>query len=189
MARRGWKPAELARRAKMNQGVISRMLNREVASDMQTLERLAKALGKKLPELQPAPDARLSEGQGMALGATGLPQGEGSGRGGGMVGEPSETYSGGAGANPASSTVAVETAPALAPTRALKPDQEETATMAANALRAALRLVQTNLHGAKDREIMAEELEHFADQLRKRLGFADAAADLYKAALNLRRQP
>ncbi len=59
--------------------------------------------------------------------------------------------------------------------------------MAANALRKALQLVQTNLHGPRDREIMAEELEHFADQLRERLGFADAAADLYKAALNLRK--
>jgi len=40
----------------MSQSVISRMLRREVATDMQVLERLAKALGKPLPELQAVPD-------------------------------------------------------------------------------------------------------------------------------------
>src|SRR5258706_2818352 len=39
MARRGWKPAKLAQQAKMNQGVISRMLGREGAPDIPTLDR------------------------------------------------------------------------------------------------------------------------------------------------------
>lgn len=188
MVRRGWKPAELARRAKMNQGVISRMLSREVATDIQTLERLAKALGKNLPILQPASEQVLPEGQGSTATAPRLPQAEGSGRQERAGQAGGETYPGASGAKRASSAVALEPAPALDTTATrLRPDQEGTAAMAANALRKALQLVQTNLHGPRDREIMAEELEHFADQLRERLGFADAAADLYKAALNLRK--
>jgi transcriptional regulator with XRE-family HTH domain len=83
MARREWKPAELARRAKVNQGVLSRMLRREVATDITTLQRLAKALGGQLPALQPVAAEHLSEGQVMA---PRMPQerpsgvGEGAGR-------------------------------------------------------------------------------------------------------------
>jgi len=70
MAERGWKAAELARRAKMNQGAISRMLRREVAPDALTLERLAKAFGKPLPVLRLAPEPGRPPGGGRAARST-----------------------------------------------------------------------------------------------------------------------
>lgn len=117
----------------------------------------------------------------QAAAAPGMPQDERSGRL--RIAEPATSLASGTGKGATSSPVAVEPAPPL------RPEQKETADMAANALRRALYVVQNNLHGKRDREIMAEELEHFADQLRERLGFDAASADLYKAALNLRKQP
>jgi len=43
----------------MNQAQISRMLRREVAPDVTTLEKLARALGKTLPEFQAVPDSAI----------------------------------------------------------------------------------------------------------------------------------
>lgn len=61
--------------------------------------------------------------------------------------------------------------------------------MGANALQRALRLVQSNLHGPQDREIMADALERFAADLATRLHFHEAAYEIAMAALNLRKQP
>jgi len=91
------------------------MLSREVATDIQTLERLARALGKNLPILQPASEQALPEGQGSTATAPRLPQPEGSGRQERAGQAGGETYPGASGAKRASSPVALETSPPLPP--------------------------------------------------------------------------
>lgn len=76
MARREWKQAELGRRAKVGQDVLSRTFKRETAPDPDTLKRLARAFGLSLAGLQIAVADSLREGQEPPTSTPRLPQDE-----------------------------------------------------------------------------------------------------------------
>lgn len=187
LAERSLTPEGLAEVSGVAKSTVYRLLKAEVTVEESTLAALSKALKKPFPRLVRAPDGSPIKSD---VAGSGRPQ---AGRGG-------QGQARGASGNAYSAPltrVSESKAPPLALVEPIvtgqdypiRPDQEETASMGGNAVQRALREVQSNLKSRQDRIIMAEELEAFAKQLRKRLGFADTANDLLQAALNLRKEP
>lgn len=156
-----WSQTALAKSSGVSRETIWKILNQRTDAAEPTTAALAKALG--VP--QPAIVASDATAQRNAPVRPAMPR---------------------PGAEPSPMPVATGTLPAPTPGH---PVEDEVMSLATRALGHAVRFVlgPEDFNNPGMCHQLAVELEAFGDRLKDRLGLAEAAADLYKAALTLRR--